>query len=66
MTATALITPLLTTLVRWAVNQPPILAVALVSIAPDLWLILVFGEPLGKVLHLTFSCTPSPRRLAVV
>ena len=30
------------------------------------WLILVFGEPLGKVLHLTFSCTPSPRRLAVV
>ena len=29
-------------------------------------LILVFGEALGTVLHLSFSCPPSPRPLAVV
>ena len=31
-----------------------------------IWLILVFGEPLGKFLHLIFSCILSPRALSIV
>ncbi len=30
------------------------------------WLILVFGEPQGKFLHLIFSCPAMPRLLGVV
>jgi len=30
------------------------------------WLILVFGELLGKFLHLIFSCLLSPRALSIV
>jgi hypothetical protein len=30
------------------------------------WLILVFGELLGKFLHLIFSCILSPRALSIV
>ncbi len=35
-------------------------------LTPMYRLILVFGEPLRKVLHLIFSCPPSPRLLGVV
>jgi hypothetical protein len=45
----------------------PIEASLLQLLAPRYtWLILVFGEPLGKVLDLIFSCPPSPRLLGVV
>jgi hypothetical protein len=38
-----------------AIDEP-----AGLSTPAHFWLILVFGEPLGKFLHLTFSCPPSP------